>query len=156
MNDEAHKQVELLFRLFRDQGLSELMVEDETIKLHLSRRSANTAPEQPVAPPPKPDSAPAEPQPREQRSTLAVRSPLIGVFYRAAAPDIPPFVEVGDTVEEGQTVCIVEAMKVFNEIKAEWRGTVVDIPVENGSLVQAGDQLVILEFLGGGGEEEEG
>ncbi|NIR03674.1 MAG: acetyl-CoA carboxylase, biotin carboxyl carrier protein, partial [Gemmatimonadales bacterium] len=51
--------------------------------------------------------------------------PLIGVFYRSPAPDAPPFVEIGDTVEEGQTVCIVEAMKVFNEIKAEWRGRVV-------------------------------
>lgn len=78
---------------------------------------------------------------------MAVRSPLIGVFYRAAAPDSPPFVEIGDLVSEGQTVCIVEAMKVFNEIKAEWRGRVAAIPAQNGSLVQAGDPLIVLEFL---------
>ncbi len=78
---------------------------------------------------------------------MAVRSPLIGVFYEAPAPDAVPFVEVGDVVAEGQTVCIIEAMKVFNEIKAEWRGRVVAIPAENGALVQAGDPLVVLAFL---------
>jgi acetyl-CoA carboxylase biotin carboxyl carrier protein len=87
---------------------------------------------------------------------VAVRAPLIGVFYRAPAPEAPPFVEIGDLVEEGETVCIVEAMKVFNEIKAEWRGRVVALPVENGSLVQAGDPLVVLEFLEGERQGEEG
>jgi acetyl-CoA carboxylase biotin carboxyl carrier protein len=71
---------------------------------------------------------------------------LIGLFYRSAAPDAPPFVEVGDVVEEGQTVCIIEAMKVFNEINAEWSGRVVAIPAEDGKLVQAGEPLVVLEF----------
>jgi acetyl-CoA carboxylase biotin carboxyl carrier protein len=84
---------------------------------------------------------------------VAVRSPLIGVFYRSAAPDAPPFVEIGDVVSEGQTVCIVEAMKVFNEIKAEWRGRVVAIAAESGALVQAGDPLIVLEFADGRGQE---
>ncbi len=82
-----------------------------------------------------------------------MRSPLIGVFYRSPAPDAPPFVEIGDMVSEGQTVCIVEAMKVFNEIKAEWQGRVVAIPAESGALVQAGDPLVVLEFAGGQAQE---
>lgn len=85
---------------------------------------------------------------------MAVRSPLIGVFYRAPAPDLPPFVEIGDVVQEGQTVCVVEAMKVFNEIKAEWKGRVVAIPPENAALVQAGDPLVVLEFASA--REQEG
>ena len=85
---------------------------------------------------------------------MAVRSPLIGVFYRAPALDSPPFVEIGDLVSEGQTVCVVEAMKVFNEIKAEWRGRVVAIPGQNGSLVQAGDPLIVLEFPDGQEQEE--
>jgi biotin carboxyl carrier protein len=65
-------------------------------------------------------------------------------------------VEIGHIVEEEQTVCIVEAMKVFNEIKAEWRGRVIAIPAENGKLVQAGDPLVVLEFLEEDREQEGG
>jgi acetyl-CoA carboxylase biotin carboxyl carrier protein len=153
MNDEAYRQVTDLFRLFCDQGLSELSVEDGDFKLHLSREGVNPAPPRSHrAPRPARQRGEApEPSPR----TVAVRAPLIGVFYRAPAPEAPPFVEIGDLVEEGETVCIVEAMKVFNEIKAEWRGRVVALPVENGSLVQAGDPLVVLEFLEGerGGEE---
>jgi acetyl-CoA carboxylase biotin carboxyl carrier protein len=154
MNDEAYRQVTDLFRLFCDQGLSELSVEDGDFKLHLSRESVDSAPRR-IRRAPQP--APRRVDGRETRSrTVAVRAPLIGVFYRAPAPDAPAFVEVGDLVEEGETVCIVEAMKVFNEIKAEWRGRVVAIPVENGSLVQAGDPLVVLEFLEGERQGEEG
>ena len=154
MNDEAYRQVTDLFRLFCDQGLSELSVEDGDFKLHLSRESVDSAP-------PRSRRAPRPARERgEERETsprtVAVRAPLIGVFYRAPAPDAPPFVEIGDLVEEGETVCIVEAMKVFNEIKAEWQGRVVAIPVESGSLVQAGDPLVVLEFLEGGRPGEEG
>lgn len=87
---------------------------------------------------------------------MAVRSPLIGVFYRAPSADAPPYVEIGDLVEEGQTVCIVEAMKVLNEIKAEWRGRVVAVPAENGKLVQAGEPLVVLEFLPEAAQAQEG
>ena len=74
-----------------------------------------------------------------------ITSPLVGSFYRSSSPDAPHFVEVGDQVEVGQTVCIVEAMKVFNEIVADRAGTVIAIPVENGKLVQVGQVLVVLD-----------
>jgi acetyl-CoA carboxylase biotin carboxyl carrier protein len=156
MEEEAYNQLRSLVQLFREHGLDELVVEDDSFKLRLSRGR----PEPDGAPAVRAGSAPRGPQPAAtlragKGRTVAVRAPLIGVFYRSAAPDAPSFVEIGDVVEEGQTVCIVEAMKVFNEIKAEWNGRVVAIPPESGKLVQAGDPLVVLEFLDGEQGEKE-
>ncbi len=160
MEEEAYDQLRSLVRLFRERGLEELVVEESSFKLRLSRRSPEAGRRRSA--PARPQRAgraaarPPEEAPRGKGRTVAVRAPLIGVFYRAAAPDAPPFVEVGDVVKEGDTLCIVEAMKVFNEIKAEWSGRVLAIPGENGQLVQAGDPLVVLEFPDAAEAEEEG
>lgn len=146
MDRGTFEHVAALARLFREQGLRELAIEDGEFKLQL-RRAARVGSSRPAQPRARRVSRQAAVSGRKQGRTVAVRAPLIGVFYRAASPDGPPFVEVGDIVSEGETVCIVEAMKVFNEIKAEWRGRVVAIPAENGALVQAGDPLIVLEFL---------
>jgi len=145
MDQEAQEKLEALLRLFREHRLEELLVEQGGLKVHLRTGRA----EAPAAPRREPRAAPSRPLPTAGRKgrTVAVRSPLIGIFYQAATLDAPPFVEVGDVVEEGQTVCVVEAMKVFNEIKAEWSGRVVAIPAANGKLVQAGEPLVVLEFV---------
>jgi acetyl-CoA carboxylase biotin carboxyl carrier protein len=130
-----------------------LAVEDGEFKLQL-RRATRASGARAALPRAGQASRRAKGRGRKQKRTVAVRSPLIGVFYRAAAPDAVPFVAIGDVVSEGQTVCIVEAMKVFNEIKAEWQGRVVAIPAENGTLVQAGDPLLVLEFLSAEGPGE--
>lgn len=78
---------------------------------------------------------------------FTITSPMVGVFYRAPAPDAPPFVGVGDVVEPGQTVCIVEAMKLMNEIESERRGRVVRILVENEDPVEYGQPLFVLQEL---------
>jgi oxaloacetate decarboxylase alpha subunit len=78
-------------------------------------------------------------------NTVAVTSPMVGTFYRAPAPDADPYVEVGDKVEVGQTVCIVEAMKLMNEIEAEVRGRIVQILVENAQPVEFGQTLFLVE-----------
>lgn len=88
------------------------------------------------------------PQPSSSEHLVKVTSPMIGVFYRAASPDSPPYVEVGDEVEEGQTIGLIEAMKVFSEVPAEVSGRVVEIPAENGKLVQQGDVLVVIDTSG--------
>jgi len=154
MDQEAYKQVEALLRLFREHRLTELMIEEGTFKLRLGRgeKQGNPLPRAAAAARP---AAPPRPRRAGKGRTVAVRSPLIGVFYRSSAPDVPSFVEVGDVVSEGQTVCVIEAMKVFNEIKAEWRGRVVATPAENGALVQAGDPLIVLEFVDEGKEGDE-
>jgi len=82
---------------------------------------------------------------KEQENLVQVKSPLIGTFYRAPSPQSPPFVEIGQVVKKGTTLCIVEAMKVMNEIKAECAGRVKKILVENGSPVEYGQVLFLLE-----------
>jgi acetyl-CoA carboxylase biotin carboxyl carrier protein len=83
--------------------------------------------------------------PRVTENLAAITSPMVGTFYRAPAPDADPYVESGDLVEVGQTVCIVEAMKLMNEIESEYRGRVVKILVENAQPVEFGQKLFLIE-----------
>lgn len=155
MEQEAYKQLDALIRLFEEHALEELIVEEGDFKVHLRRAAAEAQPHAIVAPrAPAAHAVPEAPPPAEQDRTVTIRAPLIGTFYRSVSPDRPPFTEVGETVEEGQTVCIIEAMKVFNEIKAEWSGRVVEIPAQSGKLVQAGDALVVIELPAGQSGEE--
>ncbi|MGH7731498.1 MAG: acetyl-CoA carboxylase biotin carboxyl carrier protein [Candidatus Eiseniibacteriota bacterium] len=96
---------------------------------------------------PVPATAPAGPPPAagQAAAPLAIVSPMVGTFYRAPAPDADPYVEVGDTVSVGQTVCIVEAMKLMNEIESEVKGRVVKILVENAQPVEYGQKLFLVE-----------
>ncbi|MCM8806146.1 MAG: acetyl-CoA carboxylase biotin carboxyl carrier protein [Candidatus Omnitrophica bacterium] len=85
--------------------------------------------------------------PSEEENLVSVKSPLIGTFYRAPSPHSPPFVELGSIVKKGTTLCIVEAMKVMNEIKADCTGRIKKILVENGSPVEYGQILFLIEPL---------
>lgn len=84
-------------------------------------------------------AAPAEPVGH------TVKSPMVGTFYRASSPGAKPFVEIGDTIKEGETICIVEAMKILNEIEADKSGTVTRILVDNGQAVEYGQPLYVIE-----------
>jgi acetyl-CoA carboxylase biotin carboxyl carrier protein len=77
--------------------------------------------------------------------TVEIKSPMIGTFYRSSSPDTPPFVSVGDKVSKGQTVCIIEAMKLFNEIESEVSGTIVKVMIENSSPVEYDQVLFVVE-----------
>ena len=94
----------------------------------------------PAAPSPAPAPAAGDSD-GGAREGEAIESPMVGTFYRKPSPDADDFVNVGDTVSEGQTLCIIEAMKVMNEIKAEKSGTILEISVEDGTPVQFGDEL---------------
>lgn len=85
---------------------------------------------------------------KENREGLFITSPIVGTFYRAPKPDAPPFVEVGDEVKIGQTLCIIEAMKLMNEVKSDYNGIVKEILVENGEPVEYGQPLFIIEPAG--------
>ena len=98
----------------------------------------------PAAPPPAAD-APAATAAVGTGNQVAITSPMVGTFYRAPAPDADPYVEVGDQVTVGQTVCIVEAMKLMNEIESEVKGRVVKILVENAQPVEYGQKLFLVE-----------
>lgn len=152
--------VRRLTRLVEENGLSELRYEEGDLKITLRTasylRAAPVSIVAPVAPVaanvsfaaevvlPDASSGAAE-ETEEDSSLLRVEAPMMGVFYRAPALDTPPFVEIGDTVEIGQTIGLIEAMKVFSEIPSEVAGRVKDIPAKSGALVQPGDPLVILE-----------
>lgn len=143
-------------------GLNEVNIETKELKLHVKREpdqkvlkssapvmAASPAPAVPAVAPaqlaaPAPKPAPA-PEAISGKSTIEIKSPMIGTFYRTATPDAPPFVSVGDKVTKGQTVCIIEAMKLFNEIESEVSGTVVRIPVENASPVEYDQVLFVVE-----------
>jgi len=99
-------------------------------------------------PAPAPDAAPPRPpavKPAEDKKTFTVNSPFVGTFYRSASPDSPSFVDVGQVVKKGQVLCIVEAMKLMNEIEAEQPGRLIEALVQNGSPVEYGEPLFRLE-----------
>jgi len=143
---ELKDRLEALFRLAKSARLAEFSLRQPgfglSLKTVLAPRPKEAAPSQIRSPAPPSASAPAAASPR---STIDIRSPLTGVFYRTPSPGAAPFVEVGDEVEEGQTVCLVEAMKVFNEIVSDWAGRVTAIPAQEGKLVADGEVLVVLE-----------
>jgi acetyl-CoA carboxylase biotin carboxyl carrier protein len=101
-------------------------------------------------PPPAPAAAPAPAdaaaaKAADDKKTFTVNSPFVGTFYRSASPDSPPFVDVGQTVKKGQVLCIVEAMKLMNEIEAEQPGRLAEVLVQNGSPVEYGEPLFRFE-----------
>ena len=109
-----------------------------------SYQEAAASPFAAPAPAPVAPGADVEPQGASFRGE-AVNSPMVGTFYRSPAPGAKSFVEVGDTVKQGDTVCIVEAMKLMNEIEAEVNGTIVKVLVENGQLVEYGQPLFLVK-----------
>jgi acetyl-CoA carboxylase biotin carboxyl carrier protein len=127
--------VERLIGLVEKCGLSELQVTQGDRSIRIRGGAAPTGPVQPQA------EATVSPVAVDG---VAVASPMVGVFYRSPGPEQPPFVEVGDHVEVGQAVGLIEAMKVFSEVPTEVAGTVAAIPAENGQLVKPGDALVVV------------
>ena len=85
------------------------------------------------------------PKPAQKSTAIALESPMVGVFYQSPSPDDPPFVAVGDLVKVGQTIGLIEAMKVYSEVPSEVAGRVTEMPVENGKLVQQGQPLIFVE-----------
>lgn len=98
-----------------------------------------------AAPAPAPAAAAPAPAPTEDANLITIKSPMIGTFYRSAGPDKDPFVQVGDSISNGQTVCIIEAMKLFNEIEAEITGKIVKILVDDASPVEYDQPLFLVE-----------
>src|ERR1044072_1526384 len=144
-----------LIGLLRENGLDELELENEGFRVRLRRESTGfepshaTAPPPPPPPAPPPSPAPAPAHPGTQATTAAAQdqdlhiipSPIVGTFYRSASPTADPVVKIRSNVEPEPVVCIIEAMKLMNEIQAEATGEVVKIYVENGQPVEYGQQL---------------
>ena len=140
------EELRRLIGLLERRNVHEFEYEDETRRLRIVRGAAGrlvAATDAGFAPQPagaSPSVAPAAP-PKDDTSVVFVTSPFVGTFYRSPSPDAPTFVEVGSQVREGQTLCIVEAMKLMNEIEADCSGTVVEVLTDNGKSVEFGQKL---------------
>ena len=140
------EELKNLFKTLEAGGVAEFEYQDEKfrVKVGLGRAAAAVAPAAPSAPrasSPIGSPAPIAAARAGDENVVAVTSPFVGTFYRAPSPDHANFVEVGSVVRPGQTLCIVEAMKLMNEIETEIGGTIVDVLVENGKSVEYGQKL---------------
>ena len=146
------KQVKELVELMRDNDLTEVEIEQEGMKIKLAKKLHGVI-EQVVAPtmampqqaPQAQGTAPEAAKAEPEDNFKEVDSPMVGTFYRAPSPESDSFVEVGDVVKKGDVICIIEAMKLMNEIKAEFGGKIVAICVDNADAVEFGQALFKVE-----------
>jgi acetyl-CoA carboxylase biotin carboxyl carrier protein len=159
------KEVEELIRFVSKANVSEVELETKDIKLVIKTAKGGTEVQQtpvqviaaapaPVAAAPAPAPAPVSAAPQapapaaphaNESKYITIKSPMIGTFYRSSSPDKPPFVNVGDKIEKGKVICIIEAMKLFNEIEAEVSGTVVKVVANDASPVEYDQALLLID-----------
>jgi len=159
------KEVQNLIKFVAKSGVSEVKIEDKDFKITIKNQTEyvpapavapvaapvaiqSTAPVTAVQPAPV-ASAPTTDVPAsdevDESKYITIKAPIIGTFYRKPSPDKPPYVEVGDSINEGDVVCIIEAMKLFNEIESEVSGKIVKVLVEDGTPVEFDQPLFLVE-----------
>ena len=143
------RKIKKLIEMLQESDLMEIEVKEgeESVRIMRGGQSLSGANQTLVSSGSNHTSLDSTPAPLEvpEESGSSIKSPIVGTFYRKPAPDKPPFVEIGGRVEAGDVVCIVEAMKMMNEIKSEFTGTVTAIKVEDGEPVEFDQQLIIVE-----------
>jgi acetyl-CoA carboxylase biotin carboxyl carrier protein len=151
------KQIQDLIRFVAKSGVNEVSIEQQEFKITIKTNQAPTYvnasipvaqpvyEQAPVAAAPAPSAEPAAAPVADTSKYITIKSPMIGTFYRSASPEKPLFVNVGDEIKEGQVLCIIEAMKLFNEIESEISGRIVKILVENASPVEYDQPLFLVE-----------
>jgi len=151
------KELKELIEMLKDTDISEVEIERSGVKVRLRKGGDVTyhtamprmeyPPSAIVAPIVTETSAPQADKAAEQASTsqIKVTSPIVGTFYRASSPDKPAYVEMGDVVKKGQVLCIIEAMKLMNEIECETAGKIIQVLVESGHPVEYGQPLFVIE-----------
>ncbi len=147
------KEIKELINLMNENALTEFELERDGLRIRLKKGAGGTV-EGGVEKMVTVSSAPAQeakakliqevPQPSPLKA-VEIKAPIVGTFYRAPSPDAPSFVEIGSKIEAGQVVCIIEAMKLMNEIKSEVNGKVVDVLIQNGDPVEFGSILFLIE-----------
>ena len=147
------KELKEMIDLMNENGLSELEVEKQGLRIRLKKgvggeieriveRGGPKVPSSKAGPLAASEQAAAPPL---GKKAVEIKSPMVGTFYKAPSPDAPPFVKVGDNIEVGQVVCIIEAMKLMNEIKSEIKGKIASVLVENADPVEFGQTLFLVE-----------
>ena len=147
------RKLKALIDLVEKSGIAELEITEGEEKVRIAKQGGSApapsfhmhhASPAPAAAPAAPVAAPAEPAVAAEPEGHPVKAPMVGTFYRSGSPGSQPFVEVGQTVKAGDTLCIIEAMKLMNEIEADASGVIKAILVENGQPVEYGQPLVII------------
>ncbi len=146
------KEIKDMINLMNENGLTELEVEKDGMRIRLKKsgkdfeKSVEFNPQSPTAALTPPEAS----QPKEAekaKNTIEIKAPMVGTFYRTPSPEAPAYVNVGDNIEPGQVLCIIEAMKLMNEIKSELKGRIIDIHVENAEPVEFGQVLFVVELI---------
>lgn len=150
------KEIKEMIILMNENNLSELEIEKEGMRIKLKKWPLSSAPEglpapifierEKVSPSSEPrisEISPKEAAPGKNKNEI--KSPMVGTFYRAPSPEAPPFVQVNQEIEPGQVICIIEAMKLMNEIKSEVKGKILEILVDNAEPVEFGQPLFLIE-----------
>jgi len=149
------KEIKEMINLMNENGLVELEIEKDDMRIRLKKTASGNI--EASAGPVLVERARVSPQqPREENmestqhldsKTIEIKAPMVGTFYRAPSPETPPYVEVGQIIEPGQVICIIEAMKLMNEIKSEVKGKILEITVDNTEPVEFGQAMFIIEPL---------
>jgi acetyl-CoA carboxylase biotin carboxyl carrier protein len=151
------KHIKSLLQLISEADVNEVYIEEGDFKIKIKKRSEATYVSAPPASPAPvasvvvpsaaaaPASTPVAPAPSASAATASIKSPIVGTFYAAGSPDAKPFVSVGDVISKGQPLCIIEAMKIMNEIESDMSGKVVAIHVKNGQPVEFDQPLFEIE-----------
>ena len=142
---ERGERIRELVRIVQESGVGEIEIEDEGMRVSVRRADEPALTMAGVIAPLETDAATATQEQASGDGVTRVESPMVGVFYRAPEPGAPAFVELGDVVAPGQTLCMLEAMKLFNELKADAGGRVTAIHADNGKPVEFGQLLFELE-----------
>ncbi len=149
------KEIKEMIALMNENDLMELEVEKDGMRIKLRKTTGepqgahqSVVIERPaLSVSARPQGSDEIPQQAEPSTSVEIKAPMVGTFYRAPSPEVPPYVEVGQIVEPGQVICIIEAMKLMNEIKSEIKGKIVEITVENAEPVEFGQTMFIIEPL---------
>ena len=140
-----HDEIKKVIELLKNTDVTELLIEKDGSKLKIKREKYlyHTGPTPPVVPPiPELQETVKE---SVDEHNVCITSPIVGIFHRAPSPEAPPYVDVGTVVRKGQVLCIVEAMKLMNEIESDTDGIIRKISVENGQPVEYGETLFLIE-----------
>jgi len=147
------KEIKEIITLMNDNNLMEIEVEKDGMRIRLKKEALNSGKDSPSAVVMPQFSVTQEPtqsqstQERKKSNLIEIKAPMVGTFYRTPSPDSPPFIEIGQNIDEGQVVCIIEAMKLMNEIKSEVKGKVVEVLAENGHPIEFGQPLFLIESI---------
>ena len=141
------RKIKKLIEMLQESDLNEIEVKEGEESVRINRKKGDVEIPQQIVAPQVQSKKIVENIDEPEENLSFIQSPMVGTFYRSPAPGKPPFVEIGQRVKKGDTICIIEAMKMMNQVKSEFDGKIVDIKVENGQPVEFNESLVSIETI---------